>query len=160
MQNHPTFFHDLTVVPGVSSIPREENSRIYFKQILIAFSLLQRYEFYSFGGVRNETRVNHLYHFQLLNKPDTLTELCWLRVTDLLRTFYPPRLTPTRLESHIRAATTPLLGLSTASTSVGANVVSEGEMDVSGVNGILAFTKSVLSYLLGKAKCKCDLILI
>nr|CDS28115.1 kelch domain containing protein 10 [Hymenolepis microstoma] len=131
-QDLPTFFHDLAVIPW-------------------------RNEFYSFGGVRDEKRVNHLHRFQVLGvTPPCLKELCWLRLTDLLRTFYPPELNSNYLWYFIRTAAEPLLGLSNASSSssykrseVGDDAASN--MAVTSVQGVLAFTKSILSYLLGKS---------
>ncbi|VDO03219.1 unnamed protein product [Rodentolepis nana] len=131
-QELPTFFHDLAAVPW-------------------------RNEFYSFGGVRDETRVNHLHRFQVGGvTPPSLKELCWLRLTDLLRSFYPPELNSSNLWNFIRTAAAPLLGLSNASPSSSYERSEIGDatsnMAVTSVQGVLAFTKSILSYLLGKSK--------
>lgn len=132
-QELPTFFHDLTVVPW-------------------------RNEFYSFGGVRNETRVNHLHRFQVRGvTPPCLKELCWLRLTDLLRTFYPPELNFNYLWDFIRTAAEPLLGLSSVCPSSSyerSEIVDDAasNMAVTSVQGVLSFTKSIISYLLGKSK--------
>ncbi|VDL62625.1 unnamed protein product [Hymenolepis diminuta] len=132
-QEFPTFFHDLAAVPG-------------------------RNEFYSFGGVRDETRVNHLHRFQVGGiKPPCLKDLCWLHLTDFLRKFYPPELSSDHLWDSIRTAAEPLLGLSNASSSSSSERSERGchaasNVAVTSVQGVLAFTKSILSYLLGNNK--------
>uniref|UniRef100_A0A5K3F695 Ufd2P_core domain-containing protein n=1 Tax=Mesocestoides corti TaxID=53468 RepID=A0A5K3F695_MESCO len=72
----PTFFHDLTVV--------------------------SEGQFYSFGGVREENRVNHLFCLTLLHQPKSLAELCWQRVSHELRVFFPPDLRASQLEEVFR----------------------------------------------------------
>ncbi|KAL5106291.1 Kelch domain-containing protein 10 [Taenia crassiceps] len=124
----PTFFHDLTVAPG-------------------------RYEFFSFGGVREETRVNHLHRFRLVHQTNTLAELCWRQVARLLRPFYPPDLAKSHLPQVLRAASATLLGLPSA-TTFGAPPVAPSIIAVAGdtasgsVQSLFAYTKSIFSYLL------------
>ncbi|KAH9282328.1 Kelch domain-containing protein 10 -like protein [Echinococcus granulosus] len=125
----PTFFHDLTVAPG-------------------------RYEFFSFGGVREETRVNHLHRFRLVHRPSSLAELCWQQVARLLRAFFPPDLATPHLLRVLRAASTPLLGLPSAASTFDTSPAAPGVIAVASdtasgsVQSLFAYTKSIFSYLL------------
>ncbi|VDK36927.1 unnamed protein product [Taenia asiatica] len=125
----PTFFHDLTVAPG-------------------------RYEFFSFGGVREETRVNHLHRFRLVHRPSTLAELCWRQVACLLRPFFSPNLAMLHLPQVLRAASATLLGLPPA-TSGGLGIMAVAGDTASGsVQSLFAYTKSIFSYLLNRLGCE------
>ncbi|BHF75217.1 Kelch domain-containing protein 10 [Sparganum proliferum] len=90
----PAFFHDMAVVPN-------------------------QYCFYSFGGVRNEKRVNNLHLFTLLNKTLSLSELSWKALSERTQLLFFPMDIRTRLKDksanyfkdHLRAAFFPLFGL-------------------------------------------------
>ncbi|VDM15989.1 unnamed protein product [Hydatigera taeniaeformis] len=125
----PTFFHDLTVAPG-------------------------RYEFFSFGGVREETRVNHLHRFRLMHRPNSLAELCWRQVALLLRAFFSSDLAMSHLPQMLRAASATLLGLPPTSSTFDTPPASSGVIAVTndvapgGVRSLFAYTRHIFSYLL------------
>nr|VZI29558.1 unnamed protein product [Spirometra erinaceieuropaei] len=96
----PAFFHDMAVVPN-------------------------QYCFYSFGGVRNEKRVNNLHLFTLLNKTSSLSELSWKALSERTQLLFFPMDIRTRLKDksanyfkdHLRAAFFPLFGLQPPSSN-------------------------------------------
>ena len=98
--------------------------------------------------------MNHLHRFTLLHRPDSLAELCWKEVARLFRAFYPADLTSSRLVEVLRAASVPLLGLSSGVDNSALNPNDNRERN------IFTYTKSVFSYLLRQLGCELYLLIL
>ncbi|VDN15373.1 unnamed protein product [Dibothriocephalus latus] len=90
----PAFFHDMAIVPNQNC-------------------------FFSFGGVRDEKRVNNLHLFTVLNKLPSLKELSWKALSKHTQVLFFPMDIRTRLQGetanhfrdHLRKAFFLLFGL-------------------------------------------------